>query len=429
MPLLAISTLVNSPHKKSAPPKAHAPVPPVVPSQLPRVRRKDFDIYLKSVGPEWEQFENIVKASQEDQNEAFASQLAELEHDHPSTPRNGRGSTPTSLETVPPIFFDADFDLSDQKTFHTVTDQEGTDGSQDPAHSLPLLERLSHHADTIELHLIREISLRSSSFFAALTNLHELQSESSQCLDRVRTLRGMLREVDDNNAKKGLELVRLERKIGNMNSVKDGVKTMHNVGEMLHLASNLAQGGEWDAALGLIEDIRCLWDGESAHKERKQEPVNPNRKNSGRASKRSSLLPSVEPIIEEGFTEEPTSSSPSIPLSMLKAFSQLPEHLKSLTLDIAASLTSELVTTLRTDLLSQLDSPPPKNSELSPDPSSIQDEERLIALRDRLRPLARGLIRTNNFKDAVAKWTEAARTEIGECVKRVRLITSLTLSF
>ena len=114
---------------------------------------------------------------------------------------------------------------------------------------------------------------------------------------------------------------------------------------------------------------------------------------------------------------------------MLKAFSQLPEHLQSLTLDIAASLTSELVTTLRTDLLSQLDSPPPKNSELPPDPSSVQDDERLITLRDRLRPLARGLIRTNNFKDAVAKWTEAARTEIGECVKRVRLIASLTLSF
>ena len=52
---------MNNPHKKSAPPKAHAAVPAVPPAELPRVRRKDFDAYLRAVGPEWDRFHKNVE--------------------------------------------------------------------------------------------------------------------------------------------------------------------------------------------------------------------------------------------------------------------------------------------------------------------------------------------------------------------------------
>src|SRR6201999_2643166 len=106
-----------------------------------------------------------------------------------------------SLESVPPVYFDSPFDLSKPPIFAKVIEQQEGQELADPSalsHSLPLLEKMSHYADTIELHLIREISQRSPSFFEALSNLQELQTESEQCLDRIARLRSMLQEVDEN---------------------------------------------------------------------------------------------------------------------------------------------------------------------------------------------------------------------------------------
>lgn len=427
--LIAISTLVNSPHKKSAPPKAHASVPPVIPSQLPRVRRKDFDAYLKAIAPEWEQFERTFQNGQEGQADVFAAGLAEMETDAPAsprTPRFPRRSSIPSLDSVPSVFFGTSFDLSDPSTFAAVTEQRGGDG-EDPAalsHSLPLLEKLSHYADTIELHLIREISLRSSSFFAALTNLNELQTESTQCLERIRKLRGMLHEVDEGGAKKGLELVRLERKVKNLDDVKEGVKAMQNVGEMLSLARNLASGGEWDAALGLVDVMEGLWQRQGDQRQATESiQTKSNLKSPGRPSKRNSMLTAVpESIAEEseaGLSIPPKPSLPSIPLSSLNAFASLPEHLRTLTLEIASTLTADLVTVLRTDLLSQMDSPRKTSQEPTLDEIDAGRAERLVMLRDRLRPIAQGLKRTNALKDSILKWTAVALVEIRSSIKKV----------
>ncbi|EJD05695.1 Vps54-domain-containing protein [Fomitiporia mediterranea MF3/22] len=421
----AISTLVNNPHKKSAPPKAHAPVPPTVPSQLPRVRRKDFDGYLKSVAPDWEQFETALQSNQQEtQADAFAAGLAEMDLEPPATPRTPRLTHRTSipsLDSVPSVFFDSSFDLCDSKTFAAVTEHhDGDGGAFDPStasHSLPLLEKLSHYADTIELHLIREISRRSPSFFAALTNLNELQTESSQCLKRIRKLRGMLHDVDEKSAKRGLEVIRLERKVKNLEDVKEGVKTMQSVGEMLSLARSLGSGGEWDAALGLIEGLQRLWNGEDDQQlQADAARPNSNAKAPSKLSKRNSTLVAVpESIAEES---EPTSliqakpPAPRIPLSSVHAFSLLPEHLRMLTSEIAASLTSELITVLKTDLLNQMDTPSVNSQESMSEKVDEAGAEKLTMLRDRVRPLGRGLQRTNALKDTVQKWTTVALVEI-----------------
>ncbi|KAH8117189.1 Vps54-domain-containing protein [Phellopilus nigrolimitatus] len=426
----AISTLVNSPHKKSAPPKAHAPVPPVIPSQLPRVRRKDFDAYLKAVAPEWEQFERTVQVSQEGQADAFASGLAQMEADLPITPRTPRfthGPSIPPLESVPSVYFEPSFDLSDPQTFASVTEQRvGGEETQDPAalsHSLPLLEKLSHYADTIELHLISEVSRRSSSFFAALTNLNELQTESAQCLERIRKLRGMLRDVDEKGAKKGLEVVRLERKLSNMCDVREGVKTMQGVGEMIGVARSLASGGEWSAALGVVEGIQGMWEQESTQQQQVEAgPTKPKPK--GRSSKRNSMLSSVpESISEEGMSERITSSKAqrsTISLSSLNAFASLPDHLRTLTLEITASLTSELVSVLQTDLLTQMDlsSKSVSSPELGSTEVDAARSERLTLIQDRLQPLAQGLKRTNGLSDSIVKWKEVALAETRASVKR-----------
>ena len=418
----AISTVLNHPNKRQAPPKAHSTLPAVPPPDLPRVRRKDFDSYLRAVAPEWERYERNSQLGHDGQ--------AQLDN-NPSTPRASLSSAITtssshasihtkvipSLDSVPTIFFDQKFDLGDSRTFATVTQNDplslpstfvNGNTSPDP----PLLDRLSQYADTVEQHLVKEISLRSTSFFAALTNLQDLQAESEQCLDRIARMRQLLQDVDEKRAKRGLEVVRLECKLVNVNRVQDGVKTIGGVVEMAGLAKGLVDAGQWGQALDVIEELERLWDG-SDDGGRSAVQVKPRPNGNHRLS---SLPPMVEEEDEEVDDEKqqfPVKAKQDIRLSSLQAFASLPTHLQELTLGIATSLSSEVVGALRIDLGERM-------SGYKSDPDTLNRN-----LRDCLMPLLHGLIRTNGLKEATLTWREVVLGDIKGIIKAVCVILTL----
>ncbi|KIM71978.1 hypothetical protein PILCRDRAFT_82306, partial [Piloderma croceum F 1598] len=104
----------------------------------------------------------------------------------------------------------------------------------------------------------------------------------------------------------------------------------------------------------------------------------------------------------------------SIPLSSLKAFSNLPTHLRTLTMEIASSLTTELVDVLRIDLVERisLDSGQPR-PEVENGHADIDQ-----TLRDRLKPLLQGLSRTKGMRDATGSWREVVLGEVRGTIKR-----------
>ncbi|KAF9014055.1 Vps54-like protein-domain-containing protein [Cyathus striatus] len=425
-----ISTVLNNPHKKQAPPKAHSSLPAVTPADLPRVRRKDFDSYLRAISPEWQRFEHNAKLGREGQ-----AQIQRMmdEETNTVTPRASMASDAPPLtaalkktllirtgeipplESVPSVFFQKDFNLGDARTFGKVTEQEGVSPFDDDplsntyALSIPLLEKYSHYADTVEQHLVREISIRSHSFFAALTNLQDLQSESEHCLDRISRLRMLLKEVDDKQAKKGLEAVRKEVKLTNVEKVKEGVKLITGVVEMTGVARGLVNAGQWGEALGMVEEIEKLWDLETANEDdlRTPRPILRPEKRNGRLSP---LPPTPEEEENSTVGEVPPPPPPKtpersqIPLSSLHAFSALPSHLRALTMEIAASLSSELVAVLRSDLEMRI--------------SGTTVGANIESLKDRLTPLLQGLVRTKGVKEGVLSWREIVLGEIRSVVKR-----------
>ena len=429
---------MNNPHKKQAPPKAHSSLPGAPAADLPRVRRKDFESYLRAIAPEWERYEQVLQLGQEGQ--------AQL--DPNSTPRNsiggGEPSTsppysnqldsqrgkpiPPPLNSVPPIFFEKSFNLGDPRTFANVTEQDVAlltprdDSFADPfslSHSLPLLEKFSHYADTVEQHLIREISLRSTSFFAALTNLHDLQTESEHCLDRISKLRTRLQDVDKNSARGGLEMVRKECKMANLSRVRDGVKMISGVVEMTGVAKGLVSAGQWGEALNIIEEIDKLWQveealPESAAVERSKSSKSGLHNGNGDAHGSSSPLPATPeeepskvPRTEETQTTKHLSHQHSVALSSLHSFSALPTHLRVLTMEIAASLSSELVSVLRSDL------------ELRINKDGEAEAEADQGLKDRLKPLLLNLVRTKGLKEGMLSWREVVLIEVKGVVKKV----------
>lgn len=314
------------------------------------------------------------------------------------------------------MFFDPKFNLGDPHTFNTVTEQ-GENGDADPSslsYSLPLLEKFSHHADTIEQHLVREISIRSTSFFAALANLQDLQTESEQCLDRIGKLRGLLKDVDEKGARKGLEIVRRECKQRNLESVKEGVKVLGGVVDMMSVAKSLVSAGQWGEALNVIDELDRLWDVDSTTQLPESEyPALPSRPVPSREGTRSPL-PSV-PESPQDNPNFPSKPAVSIPLSSLKAFSSLPTHLRSLTMDITSALTSEFVSVLRLDLIERIDSDELEARKDNPD----------VSLKDRLRPLLKSLSRTKGVQEAVVSWREVVMAEVRSMMRRVSAASCL----
>lgn len=407
---------MNSPHHKSAPPKAHSSIPSVPPADLPRVRRKDFDAYLTAVAPEWERFKRNAELGREGTAQLPSTPRASASFDNrdfPRTPRLHLGREPPPLESVPQVFFDPKFHLGDPHTFNAVTEQgeNGDAGDADPSslsYSLPLLEKLSHHADTIEQHLVREISIRSTSFFAALANLQDLQTESEQCLDRIGKLRGLLKDVDEKGARKGLEIVRRECKQRNLDSVKEGVKELGGVVDMMGVAKSLVAAGQWGEALDVIDELDRLWDVDSTSQlPESKPPAHSSRPVPSRQGTRSPL-PSVPESPQENPNLHPKPAL-NIPLSSLKAFSSLPAHLRSLTMEITSALTSEFVSVLRLDLIERIDSDELEARKDNPD----------VSLKDRLRPLLQSLARTKGVQEAVVSWREVVMAEVRSMMRRV----------
>jgi vacuolar protein sorting-associated protein 54 len=408
---IAISTVLNNPHKLQAPPKAHSALPPVVPAQLPRVRIKDFDPYLQSLALEWPRFQSNLRAGPPG-FELDDSYHGETSHPNSSQTlaNNGAGRPLPPLNSVPSIFFVPNFNLGDQTTFDAVTEQS-SDASIDPSslsHSLPLLEKFSHYADTVEQHLVREVSLRSTSFFAALTNLRDLQSESDQCLNRVDELRALLKDVDEKCAKRGLEIVVKEQKLRKLQAIKDGLKTVRNAVDMTNVARTLASSGQWSDALEVIEDLKTNWAPKSTTTETPLEKASqPGIDNGDTPDLSLRPKPDVSPKSRMAF-----------PLSSLQAFAALPVHLRDLTIEITSSLSSEVVDVLRLDLTDRING---VRNQPEGDSHGIDLNKPVM---DRLRPLLNGLVRTKGLQEVIKPWREAIMEEVRAVMKRVSLVIS-----
>ena len=461
-------------------------MPSVPPADLPRVRRKDFDSYLKAIKPEWDKFEKNAQRGKEGQAQPeplrFGSIQEEVEEDTeeglltvkaeapaaPASPIPIQHKSIPPLDTVPPIFFQPDFNLGDARTFNAVTEQSSItslatptqsnhrvpsreDEDDDPAdplslsHTLPLLEKFDHYADTVEQHLIREISLRSTSFFAALTNLRDLQTSSTACLSRIQNLRQKLREVDEGTAKKGLELVKVKQKESRVQEVKAGLKMIEGVIEMMGVLKGLVNAGQWEEALNIVEELEGMWE---AQKDIEGKSADVEQPANGHAK-----LESM-PEEEEGESEvdSPTRSpqnsvSPRnpIPLSSLTAFSAMPSHLQSIFVEIATSLSKELVAMLKDDWSSYVESRQSLDfdeiiaaTQRSPAISTVSrsngegkrvEEPLDQALRDRLKPLLLSLARTKGLKEGVLSWKEAILSEVKALVSKVRSLPCETRLF
>lgn len=290
-------------------PPSQKDIPPVTLTNIPHVEPSAFNPYLSQVGNMYEAFQ---RAKAEAEGEAAppsrrgskkderAESLERSLHaaspvgtpqlsgaalsPNPSKPkRRTSGSkralpAATPLSTIPNVYFDDNFHLENPRTFDVVSERsevvrpvqtksnDGANGSLDEpqptrkalATNAILQEKLSWYMDTVEVHLISAISSASTSFFAALGSLRELQTEAAESVARIKGLREDLKRLDEQMAIGGLKVVEMKRRRENLRKLTDAVDQLHAVIVGLSHCDEVVDKGELELAMTRLDVVERL---------------------------------------------------------------------------------------------------------------------------------------------------------------------------
>lgn len=288
-------------------------IPPVTLTNIPHIEPSAFNPYLSQVGNLYDAFQRAkaeaeAELAQTDRRGSKKGERTEsLERAiHTSSPlatpqMSGGAFSPSSspkpkrrtsgskralpaatpLSTIPNVYFDENFHLENPRTFDIVSersevvrpvrtkseDVDFSHGSLDApqptgrkalATNAILQEKLSWYMDTVEVHLISAISSASSSFFAALGSLRELQSEASESVARIKGLREDLRRLDEQMAIGGLKVVEMKRRRENLRKLSDSVDQLQAVIVALSHCDEVVNKGELEIAMTRLDVVERL---------------------------------------------------------------------------------------------------------------------------------------------------------------------------
>ena len=461
--------------------------PPIVVSEVRKVARSEFVEYLNEVGPAWERWQAESRLGWEGspdmrENEGVGLELGEMDGGN-SRPRRKEEQLPP-LDGVPQIFFDPSFNLSNPRTFDLVTERiqmtpsnspKLRQGDYDPLdhpgdssfNPIPglgpltlndlatdqiLQEKLSHYTAVIESHLVREIGLRSSSFFSALSNLQSLHQQGEDTLAKIAELQAALSKEEKGvgaTAKHGLEIIRGQARRRGLEKIEESVRAVEEIWSGVEAVKEMVEHGEWVGALEVAEQIETMYHG------------------SAEGEDMNSLL-----ILSPGLVDSPSTatSSPAtatpkrrsrhtkLNLTRVKALDGVPKKLALLRSQVAKSLESELIGVLEHELETGVDdfrrlsvkgtwkgkAREDSTAFLSPSSTTIPSAARSIdaivdgaaeegpaaegeagedvakeRAKERVRPVIRGLVRADGMDGAVAAWRESALREVRAMVREV----------
>jgi vacuolar protein sorting-associated protein 54 len=290
-------------------PPSNKDIPPVTLANIPHIEPSAFNPYLVQIGNLYEAFQRakaeaeaeaaqpVRRASKKtERGESLERSLQtgssagtpDLSGSPIGTPKPKRRTSglkrgqpaATPLSTIPNVYFEENFHLENPRTFDIVSERSDvvrpvrTISSDDFAHGsldVPqpterkalatnaiLQEKLSWYMDTVEVHLIAAISTASTSFFAALGSLRQLQTETEESVARIKGLRGDLRRLDEQMAIGGLKVVEMKRRRENLRKLTDAVDQLQAVIYGLSRCDDTVNEGDLETAMARLELIERL---------------------------------------------------------------------------------------------------------------------------------------------------------------------------
>ncbi|XP_034601728.1 vacuolar protein sorting-associated protein 54, chloroplastic isoform X3 [Setaria viridis] len=214
-----------------------APTPPSHPCE---VTRADFAPYLAAVSDPYARFADI---------RLHATAELAASSDAEGAPAASSGLA-ACLREVPALFFKEDFALEDGPTFQAACPLDD-DGLQ---------ERLGQHLDVVEAHLVREIALRSESFYEAQGRLRGLDGEIVTAVGRIRELREVVRVLTGDLVGSARQVQELNATRGNLVALQQKLTVILYVSQALAALKLLVAAADCAGALDVIDDLQNLLD-------------------------------------------------------------------------------------------------------------------------------------------------------------------------
>ena len=259
----ASTTLQSSPRLRAATGSALAGVGVV--DLGPPVSVDDFADYVREIRGPYERFVRDERARKEREaaggangdgegrggardgddaaTVAYRAAMASIRADAES------GDVADGVDQVPPMFFSADFDLSDRETFDTFV--------ADPSPVL-LQQRLTHYLDVVEVELLRQIGKRFDSFFSALEMFQALHRELETAVGLIHAIRADVKQAEGKLVADPLHVAALLRRKANMKRLYRKVKLMAEVRHSQHHLQLFLSQNDFSGALDLVDTTQGL---------------------------------------------------------------------------------------------------------------------------------------------------------------------------
>jgi hypothetical protein len=455
-------------------------------TQLKHVRLKDFDRYLQDIAPVHQRYLECRNTATDGDPVLFDEETAKVvkessilapsensQHPHkelnplsPNTPVAAKpvvlgkrlsaanvltGAIKTSItgrkvnaedaiETIPAVFFESDFSLENPRVFELVTEYAnvssavpsiGSDKGGSTTNSV-LQEKLSHYLDTVEVHLVAEISRRSIEFFSALANIQSLHTETLRCLSHIREVRTSLSAVSEHQAKKGLEVVRQKKRRNNLNVLFNAVKMIKEVKKTQPMIQVLLNQGDYIGALDLITETNRLLKGSSPTLAFDR-PDSPSRRDTSKSSTALTATTTTATTVR------------TINLNGVRGLVHLSGQLAEMSKMIASLMESDFLNIIVNNIQQQVNSATDpaqslhrwalgildsdtynvENNSASGGMNDvpgfvIEDVRREESLRSSLAPLVFGLVRTDRFGHALQAYRDRLMKIVKSVTKQVR---------
>ncbi|OQO14084.1 hypothetical protein B0A48_00960 [Cryoendolithus antarcticus] len=416
-------------------------IPPVTLTNIPHVPPESFRDYLTRIGPLFESFQRgraepeqaqwLKKDGELEKADRMAEALErKMSRGGPVSPRLDRQNSsaalsplesprdqtrrrssaqyrrrhePTPLSTIPPVYFEDQFQLENPRTFDVVSERAeivrpppGTPAVEHlaangtplpPRKSLAtnaiLQEKLSWYMDTVEVHLINNISAASTGFFAALGSLKELQTEAEESVAKIQGLREDLRRLDQEVAVGGLEVAAKRRRKQNVQKLGRATRQVQQVVELVKDTDEKVDEGNYEEAADQVDQVERLICGHAA----------PN-------------APNSEDLID---------------LRSLRALQGLDAGMQELQYRIGSGFAVRFTTTLLADLRQHIAKVPPAEtlkrwSRQRGIPVTYMETSK--DLRDDLLANLKGLSRSGHTAPAIAAFRETAMKEMKSLIRK-----------
>ncbi|KAK8950783.1 hypothetical protein KSP39_PZI004842 [Platanthera zijinensis] len=249
----SLSSILNNPHASrsdaswsifwpstsAGAPDFTAPIAPTV--SFHEVSRSECQPYLASISESYSRFEDVRNHTSRETGDAIAES------------RGQGGALVACLREVPALFFKEDFALEEGAMFRAACPF-----SPVPAQNAELQERLAHYLDVVEMHLVREISLRSDSFYEAQEQLQGLNGEIVEACVKVRELKETIRILTGDLVGSAKQVQELNATRGNLVALHQTLTVILYVSQALSALKLLVAAADCASALDVIDDLHHL---------------------------------------------------------------------------------------------------------------------------------------------------------------------------